>query len=35
MDRRYFGKELSHKFKIGITGCKNSCLKAEENDLGI
>ncbi|MDR3200961.1 MAG: coenzyme F420 hydrogenase, partial [Spirochaetales bacterium] len=27
---RYFGRELPHKFKIGITGCKNNCLKAEE-----
>jgi dissimilatory sulfite reductase (desulfoviridin) alpha/beta subunit len=35
LDKRYFGKELPHKFKIGITGCKNNCLKAEENDLGI
>jgi dissimilatory sulfite reductase (desulfoviridin) alpha/beta subunit len=35
LDRRYFGRELPHKFKIGITGCKNNCLKAEENDLGI
>jgi dissimilatory sulfite reductase (desulfoviridin) alpha/beta subunit len=34
-DRRYFGRELPHKFKIGITGCKNNCLKAEENDLGV
>ncbi|MDR3302955.1 MAG: 4Fe-4S binding protein [Treponema sp.] len=35
LDARYFGRELTHKFKIGITGCKNNCLKAEENDLGI
>ncbi|GHV36268.1 hypothetical protein AGMMS49546_01230 [Spirochaetia bacterium] len=35
LDERYFGRELPHKFKIGITGCKNNCLKAEENDLGI
>jgi dissimilatory sulfite reductase (desulfoviridin) alpha/beta subunit len=35
LDERYFGKELPHKFKIGITGCKNNCLKAEENDFGI
>ncbi|MDR2803876.1 MAG: 4Fe-4S binding protein [Treponema sp.] len=35
LDERYFGMELPHKFKIGITGCKNNCLKAEENDLGI
>ncbi len=35
LDNRYFAKELPHKFKIGVTGCKNNCLKAEENDLGI
>lgn len=35
MDKRYFGRELPHKFKIGMTGCSNNCLKAEENDLGI
>lgn len=35
LDARYFGRELPHKFKIGITGCKNNCLKAEENDFGI
>jgi dissimilatory sulfite reductase (desulfoviridin) alpha/beta subunit len=35
LDGRYYGQELPHKFKIGITGCKNNCLKAEENDLGI
>ncbi|MDR2501373.1 MAG: 4Fe-4S binding protein [Treponema sp.] len=35
MDARYFGAELPHKFKIGVTGCPNNCLKAEENDLGV
>ncbi|WP_024834423.1 4Fe-4S binding protein [Ruminiclostridium josui] len=35
IDAKYFAKDLPHKFKIGITGCKNNCLKAEENDLGI
>lgn len=34
-DQRYGGRELPHKFKLGITGCRNNCLKAEENDLGI
>lgn len=34
-DRLYCGKDVPHKFKIGITGCHNNCLKAEENDLGI
>ncbi|MBR0028552.1 MAG: coenzyme F420 hydrogenase, partial [Clostridia bacterium] len=28
---RFFAKELPHKFKFGITGCQNNCLKAEEN----
>ncbi|MDR3122742.1 MAG: 4Fe-4S binding protein [Treponema sp.] len=32
---RYFSRELPHKFKIGVTGCRNNCLKAEENDLGV
>ncbi len=35
IDRRYYGKELPHKFKFGVTGCQNNCLKAEENDIGI
>lgn len=34
-DRRYYARELPHKFKLGITGCRNNCLKAEENDLGV
>jgi dissimilatory sulfite reductase (desulfoviridin) alpha/beta subunit len=32
---RYYGRELTHKFKFGVTGCVNNCLKAEENDLGV
>jgi dissimilatory sulfite reductase (desulfoviridin) alpha/beta subunit len=35
LDVRYFGRDLPHKFKLGITGCTNNCLKAEENDLGV
>lgn len=35
VDARYFGRELPHKFKFGVTGCQNNCLKAEENDVGI
>jgi dissimilatory sulfite reductase (desulfoviridin) alpha/beta subunit len=35
LNDRYFGQELPHKFKFGITGCQNNCLKAEENDIGI
>ncbi len=35
LNDRYFGKELPHKFKFGVTGCQNNCLKAEENDFGI
>lgn len=34
-DRRYFKKPLPHKFKFGLTGCPNNCLKAEENDFGV
>jgi len=34
-ESRYHDWKLPHKFKIGITGCRNNCLKAEENDLGI
>ena len=32
---KYYGRYLPHKFKIGVTGCANNCLKAEENDIGI
>lgn len=35
VDAHYFGQELPHKFKFGVTGCQNNCLKAEENDVGI
>ena len=35
LDERYFGRDLPGKFKFGVTGCQNNCLKAEENDLGI
>ena len=35
LDARYFGRELPHKFKFGVTGCQNNCLKTEENDVGI
>ena len=30
---RFFAMELPHKFKFGLTGCQNNCLKAEENDI--
>ncbi|MCL1804169.1 MAG: 4Fe-4S binding protein [Eubacteriaceae bacterium] len=32
---RYVGMQLPHKLKIGVSGCANNCLKAEENDIGI
>lgn len=35
LEKRYSAKDLPHKFKLGVTGCRNNCLKAEENDLGI
>lgn len=30
LDKRYFGRELPHKFKFGVTGCQNNCLKAKK-----
>ncbi len=36
IDERVFGRSgLPHKFKIGITGCPNACIKPQENDVGI
>ncbi len=36
IDNKYFGiGGHPHKFKIGITGCPNACIKPHENDLGI
>lgn len=34
-DEKYSNREVPHKFKMGITGCRNNCLKAEENDIGV
>ncbi len=35
VDRELYGKPVPHKFKVGISGCVNNCMKAEENDVGI
>ena len=35
VDREFYGKPVPHKFKVGISGCANNCMKAEENDAGI
>lgn len=35
IDREFYGKPVPHKFKFGISGCANNCMKAEENDAGI
>jgi dissimilatory sulfite reductase (desulfoviridin) alpha/beta subunit len=35
VDREFYGKPVPHKFKVGISGCSNNCMKAEENDIGI
>ncbi len=35
LDREFYGQPVPHKFKIGISGCANNCIKAEENDVGI
>ncbi|MDR0610631.1 MAG: hypothetical protein LBG58_11010 [Planctomycetaceae bacterium] len=34
---RKFGKRknLPHKFKIAVTGCRHCCAKPQENDLGV
>lgn len=34
-ERRYCERALPRRFKFGITGCPNNCLKVEENDIGI
>ncbi len=33
-DKDFFGKDVPKKFKIGLSGCPNSCGKPQENDLG-
>jgi dissimilatory sulfite reductase (desulfoviridin) alpha/beta subunit len=35
IDRELYGKPAPHKFKIGVSGCPNNCIKAEENDAGV
>jgi dissimilatory sulfite reductase (desulfoviridin) alpha/beta subunit len=35
VDGEFYGKPVPHKFKVGISGCTNNCMKAEENDIGI
>jgi dissimilatory sulfite reductase (desulfoviridin) alpha/beta subunit len=35
VDREFYGRQVPHKFKVGISGCANNCMKAEENDIGI
>lgn len=34
LDKKFFGIDVPKKFKIGLTGCLNSCAKPQENDLG-
>lgn len=31
----YYDVKLPHKFKIGVGGCPNNCIKPDLNDLGI
>lgn len=35
LDRKYHGLELPNKFKIGVSGCPNSCAEGAVKDLGI
>ncbi len=34
LDKKFFGKDVPKKFKIGLSGCMNSCSKPQENDIG-
>lgn len=35
LDDVFYGRsDLPHKFKMGVTGCPNSCTKPQENDMG-
>lgn len=34
LDEKYYAKPTPAKFKIGITGCPNNCIKTQLNDLG-
>jgi dissimilatory sulfite reductase (desulfoviridin) alpha/beta subunit/TusA-related sulfurtransferase len=35
LDSVYFRQPAPHKFKIGVSGCPNSCSKPIENDVGV
>ena len=35
LDSSYFRQPAPHKFKIGVSGCPNSCSKPIENDVGV
>jgi dissimilatory sulfite reductase (desulfoviridin) alpha/beta subunit len=36
IDERFYAQGgLPHKFKLGVTGCPNACLKPRENDVGV
>ena len=35
LDCAYFRQPAPHKFKIGVSGCPNSCSKPIENDVGV
>lgn len=34
LDRTFFGRQVSKKTKIAVSGCPNSCAKPQENDIG-
>ncbi|HBS59868.1 MAG TPA: NAD(P)/FAD-dependent oxidoreductase [Firmicutes bacterium] len=35
IDRKYHGMQLPSKFKIGVSGCMNSCAEPAVKDLGV
>lgn len=35
LDRLFFGRQVSIKTKIAVSGCPNACAKPQENDIGL
>lgn len=35
LDKKYHGQELPSKFKMGVSGCQNSCSEPSVRDIGI
>ncbi len=35
LDKVFFGEDMPVKIKFGVTGCPNSCMHPQENDIGV